>query len=719
MPSDKQTNISAQASHTDDLAAYYFHQGTTTYAYDYLGAHYKEDKTACTWIFRTWAPNAKNVEIVGDFNGWGTQGAFAMTRVTTSGVWEYIAEFPQTEKKHHAEEPLWVGMRYKYRVTGANGVHLKADPYGIYSESLLKTASILHIPDKFEWHDRSWRAHRRRIFSSTRPAPKKETASASTSALPLSARGANTAVTTDTGTKKRRTPQKAERAFYPAPMNIYEVHLGSFRTREGMTTKDNPSAYLNYREIAAQLIPYVKEMGYTHVELLPIMEHPYDGSWGYQICSYYAPTSRFGTPEDFKFFVDACHTAGIGVILDWVPAHFPKDEHGLYEFDGTPCYEYQGADRMEHAGWGTRCFDVGRPEVQSFLVSNAMFWLREYHVDGLRCDAVAAMLYLDFDRRPGEWNPNPDGSNQNLAAIAFFRKMNTKIFSEFPDVLMIAEESSDWPMITKPVEAGGLGFNFKWNMGWANDLFDYVATDPLYRKGKHKSLTFPLMYAFSENYILPVSHDEVVHGKKSLLDKMFGDYEEKFAGMRAFLAYMYTQPGKKMLFMGSEYAPFREWDYENQLEWFMLDYEKHRKMQDFSKAMNHLYLERRELWEDDFSWAGYRWIGVNESDTNTISYIRYDRAGDPLLIAVNFSPVTREQYTMVLPVDVPSVYEEIFSTDDAAWGGSGIRNEGILTAETVNTKDAKDPEQKLSITLPGMSAVILAPYKKRRKPNKA
>ncbi len=709
MPNEKQSV--QNAARTDDLAAYYFHQGTTTYAYDYLGAHYREDKNGQYWTFRTWAPHAHSVALVGDFNDWGnTQDAYPLTRVTDAGVWEYTMVLPPLDKKADIDTQNGGGMRYKYRVTGDNGVHLKADPYGIYSECLLNTASILHLPPKYEWHDRNWRIHRRRIFSAP---PRRGKAAETAESLPM--KTGTDAQLTETAAKKRKTVLKAERAFYPAPMNIYEVHLGSFKTREGMTTKDNPAAYLNYREIADELIPYVSEMGYTHIELLPVMEHPYDGSWGYQICSYYAPTSRFGSPEDFKYFIDTCHVAGIGVILDWVPAHFPKDEHGLYEFDGTPCYEYQGWDRMEHEGWGTRCFDLGRPEVQSFLVSNAMFWLREYHIDGLRCDAVAAMLYLDFDRRPGEWNPNPDGSNKNLSAIAFFKKLNTKLFSEFPDVLMIAEESTDWPMITKPVDLGGLGFNFKWNMGWANDLFDYVATDPLYRKGKHERLTFPLMYAFSENYILPVSHDEVVHGKKSLLDKMFGSYEEKFAGLRTFLTYMYTQPGKKMTFMGCEYGPFREWDYENQLEWFMLDYDNHRKTQDFTKALNHLYLERRELWEDDFSWSGYRWTGAEEYSTNTISYIRYDRAGNPLLIAVNFAPVTQENYPIALPSDVGDLYEEVFSTDDVAFGGSGIRNTGMLRAEGIVSNDANEIIRQVKITLPGMSAVVLAPYKRRRK----
>ncbi|MBO5648804.1 MAG: 1,4-alpha-glucan branching protein GlgB [Clostridia bacterium] len=699
----KQTRRGSAESHRpDDLAAYYFHQGTTTYAYDYLGAHFSEDRFGGRfWTFRVWAPRAHRIEVVGDFNGWG-DGA-SMTRITEAGVWECTVSLPP-KKDGQAEDGNWCGLRYKYRVTGDNGVRMKADPYGIYSESLQNTASILYIPPKFEWHDRGWRAHRRRIFSNPMPKTAEDAPG-----------GASLSVTAGAAASKRGAKPKAERAFYPAPLNIYEVHLGSFRTRDGMTTKDNPDAYLSYREMAEVLVPYVKEMGYTHVELLPIMEHPFDGSWGYQVCSYYAPTSRFGTPEDFKYFVDACHVAGIGVILDWVPAHFPKDEHGLYEFDGSRCYEYQGNDRVGHQGWGTHCFDVGRPEVQSFLVSNAMFWMREYHIDGLRCDAVAAMLYLDFDKNPGEWNPNPDGSNTNHSATAFFRKLNTKLFLEFPDALMIAEESSDWPMITKPVDMGGLGFNFKWNMGWANDLFDYIQTDPLFRMEKHSRLTFPLMYAFSENYILPISHDEVVHGKKSLLDKMFGTYEQKFAGMRAFQTYMMTQPGKKMTFMGCEYAPFREWDYENQLEWFMLEYEPHRRMQDFTRALNHLYIERKELWEDDFSWAGYRWMGADECGTNTISYVRYDRAGMPLLIAVNFSPVTRENYPMHLPSDVPAAYEEIFNTDDERFGGSGIRNEGRLISEAVAAPDNSEIRRQLKITLPGLSAVVLAPAKRQRR----
>ena len=651
------------------LAPYYFHQGTSTYAYDYLGAHYEEAGEKRTWTFRVWAPNAHTVDLVGDFNGWGWSpgGAYPLSRITEAGVWECVCDVTD-------HEGAWNGMRYKYRINGANGVHLKADPYGIYSETLNKTASILHIKEDFKWNDRAYRMRRKGFFKSRR--------------------------------------KGMEDAFCPAPLNIYGMHLGSFHTRDGRSTAGDPEAYLNYREIADILVPYMKEMGFTHVELLPVMEHPYDGSWGYQVGSYYAPSSRFGTPEDFKYFVDLLHQNGIGVILDWVPAHFPKDEHGLYEFDGQPLYEYQGLDRQEHKGWGTRCFDVGRNEVQSFLVSNALYWLREYHIDGLRVDAVAAMLYLDFDKAPGEWNPNPDGSNINRESVAFFKKLNSAIFGEFSDVLMIAEESTDWPMITKPVDMGGLGFNFKWNMGWANDLFDYVSTDPVYRKYKHNALTFPLMYAYSENYILPISHDEVVHGKKSLLDKMFGSYDEKFAAMRAFQGYMMTQPGKKMLFMGTEYAPFREWDYASSLEWFMLDYPKHKAMQRYTAALGHFYLAHRELWEDDFSWSGFRWLVVDDADNNVIAYARYDKAGHPLIAVVNFSPVTRSEYCVPLVAGMPLEYVQVFNSEDENFGGSGIGNDGILLAEAYCAEGEKDTQHQLRITLPAYGCLFFTPSKK-------
>ena len=453
-----------------------------------------------------------------------------------------------------------------------------------------------------------------------------------------------------------------------------------------------------------KLAPYMKEMHYTHIELMPVMEHPFDGSWGYQICGYYAPTSRYGTPDDFRYFIEKMHENDIGVILDWVPAHFPKDEHGLYEFDGQPLYEYQGADRQENRGWGTRCFDVGRPEVQSFLISNALYWLREFHADGLRVDAVASMLYLDYDRNPGEWIPNPDGGNHNLEAIAFFKKLNTEIFSEFPDVLMIAEESTSWPMITKPVDKGGLGFNFKWNMGWANDMYDYIETDPIARKYKHNKLTFPLMYAFSENYILPVSHDEVVHGKKSLVDKCFGSYDEKFACMRTFIMYMMTLPGKKLMFMGTEYAQFREWDFENQLEWFMTEYPRHIEMQRFVAEINKFYLENSELWEIDDSWDGFEWIEADLSDLNIIAYRRKNKKGRELITVLNFAPVERERFRLKVPK--LGRYEEVLTTDKYEFGGKNVLNSDGMRSHPITDKEG-NKLSVIDIHLPALGGVIL------------
>ena len=447
-----------------ELAPYFFCQGTNFRSYEWLGCHFEKTDDGFEYTFRVWAPKAEKVFVAGDFNSWDE--SLPMEKDAESGVWTATLISAKNLE----------GNRYKYKVVSKTRTAMKADPYATYSETLAKTASIIHTV-KAKWSDSKWLSARGKAFEG--------------------------------------------KHFYSAPMNIYEMHLGSWKTRDGKSNVDGEH-YLNYREIADELVPYALDMGYTHVELMPITEHPFDGSWGYQVGGYYAPTSRFGTPEDFIYFVNKLHKAGIGVILDWVPAHFPKDEHGLFEFDGYPLYEYQGKDRMEHKSWGTRCFDVGRPEVQSFLISNALFWMRNYHIDGLRIDAVASMLYLDYDRAPGEWIPNVDGGNHNYEAMAFFKKLNTAVFAEFPYALMIAEESTAWPMVTKPVSDGGLGFNFKWNMGWANDMFEYISTDPFFRKYVHNKLTFPLMYAFSENYILPVSHDEVVHGKKSLLDKMFG-----------------------------------------------------------------------------------------------------------------------------------------------------------------------------------------------------
>jgi len=657
----KRTESIEKTNESTELPAYLFHQGTNYEAYTYLGVHEtrKNDGTYL-YSFRVWAPNALNVQVVGDFPGEyrGWNEGMDMVRSTEGGVWELLLITTESLE----------GMLYKFAVTGRDGNRwLKADPYAFYSETLKKTASIITAPSEYCWQDSEWMKKRR-----------------------------NTVCPRHRGFKPKTNH------FFSAPMNIYEVHLGSWRTLGGECNKDGEH-YLDYRTLADKLVVYLKDMGYTHVELLPIMEHPFDGSWGYQVCGYYAPTSRYGKPDDFRYFVDKMHENDIGVILDWVPAHFPKDRHGLYEFDGQPLYEYQGRDRMEHDVWGTRFFDVGRPEVQSFLISNALFWLKEYHADGLRVDAVASMLYLDFDRKPGEWVPNIHGNNHNLEAIAFFKKLNTAIHEAVPDALIIAEESSDWPMITKPVEEGGLGFSFKWNMGWANDMFSYVKTDPIVRRHIHNKLTFPMMYAFNEQYILPVSHDEVVHGKKSLVDKMFGEYDDKFAGMRTFLLYMMTMPGKKLTFMGTEFAQFREWDYENSLEWFMTDYPRHVEMQRFCRAVNHLYRDRSPLWEIDDSWDGFTWINPDDADRNILSYRRRDKKGRELIVVLNFAPVLHENYRLAVPK--MGRYEEILNTDRYIFGGKNhLNEEPVRTTAVADTEGIRHPE--LHITVPPLGGMI-------------
>ena len=627
-----------------ELAPYFFCQGTNFRSYEWLGCHFEKTDDGFEYTFRVWAPKAEKVFVAGDFNSWDE--SLPMEKDAESGVWTATLISAKNLE----------GNRYKYKVVSKTRTAMKADPYATYSETLAKTASIIHTV-KAKWSDSKWLSARGKAFEG--------------------------------------------KHFYSAPMNIYEMHLGSWKTRDGKSNVDGEH-YLNYREIADELVPYALDMGYTHVELMPITEHPFDGSWGYQVGGYYAPTSRFGTPEDFIYFVNKLHKAGIGVILDWVPAHFPKDEHGLFEFDGYPLYEYQGKDRMEHKSWGTRCFDVGRPEVQSFLISNALFWMRNYHIDGLRIDAVASMLYLDYDRAPGEWIPNVDGGNHNYEAMAFFKKLNTAVFAEFPYALMIAEESTAWPMVTKPVSDGGLGFNFKWNMGWANDMFEYISTDPFFRKYVHNKLTFPLMYAFSENYILPVSHDEVVHGKKSLLDKMFGSYDDKFGCMRAFLMYMMTLPGKKLMFMGCEYAPFREWDYENQLEWFMLDYPRHSQMKDYVRSLNHFYLEHSPLWEIDDGWDGFEWIDPDRCEDNTLSYIRKSAGGEELIVLLNFASCRREGYK--LRVKSKGSYVTLVNSDEAKYGGGGSK---LGTMKSKAHREGGKWVHEISVDLPSYGALII------------
>ena len=513
------------------------------------------------------------------------------------------------------------GQRYKLCIKTKDGRTVyKTDPYGNRCGVLPDTASIIEAEDGFVWHDGLYRARRRKEKILNRP------------------------------------------------VNIYEVHAGSWKRHED-------GSVLSFRELAQQLVPYVKDMGYTHIELMPVMEYPYDPSWGYQITCYYAPTHRYGAPEDLKYFIDEAHKAGIGVILDWVPAHFPKDANGLYEFDGTCCYELSDPTMNEHPDWTTRIYDYGKPEVRSFLISNACYWISQFHADGIRVDAVASMLYLDYNRP--NYKPNRFGGRENLEAIDFLRQLNAAAFRVEPAVMMIAEESTAFPLITKPDYDGGLGFLFKWNMGWMNDMLQYMSLDPLYRKGDHNALTFSMTYAFSENFILPLSHDEVVHGKCSLIGKMPGNYDDKFNNLRVLYAYQMAHPGKKLNFMGSEFAQFIEWNFKQGLDWLLLDYEKHRKMQQFVKTLNRFYLENRELWEVDTGWDGYEWIEPDDRDRSVIAFRRKDRKGRELVVVCNFCPVLRENYRLGLPKQ--GWYVPVLNTDDEAFGGYGFAPETVRT----------------------------------------
>ena len=513
------------------------------------------------------------------------------------------------------------GQRYKLCIKTKDGRTVyKTDPYGNRCGVLPDTASIIEAEDGFVWHDGLYRARRRKEKILNRP------------------------------------------------VNIYEVHAGSWKRHED-------GSVLSFRELAQQLVPYVKDMGYTHIELMPVMEYPYDPSWGYQITCYYAPTHRYGAPEDLKYFIDEAHKAGIGVILDWVPAHFPKDANGLYEFDGTCCYELSDPTMNEHPDWTTRIYDYGKPEVRSFLISNACYWISQFHADGIRVDAVASMLYLDYNRP--NYKPNRFGGRENLEAIDFLRQLNAAAFQTEPAVMMIAEESTAFPLITKPDYDGGLGFLFKWNMGWMNDMLQYMSLDPLYRKGDHNALTFSMTYAFSENFILPLSHDEVVHGKCSLIGKMPGNYDDKFNNLRVLYAYQMAHPGKKLNFMGSEFAQFIEWNFKQGLDWLLLGYEKHQKMQQFVKTLNRFYLENRELWEVDTGWDGYEWIEPDDRDRSVIAFRRKDRKGRELVVVCNFCPVLRENYRLGLPKQ--GWYVPVLNTDDEAFGGYGFAPETVCT----------------------------------------
>lgn len=545
---------------------------------------------------------------------------------------------------------------YKFVIiTKDNKTIYKADPYAFHSETRPGTASKIYDIDGYIWNDSHW----------------------------MSTRDGND---------------------FSRPLNIYEMHFGSWK-------KFEDGSPFSYDKMAEELIPYIKEMGFTHIELMPMSEYPYDKSWGYQVTGYFAPTSRYGKPKDFMSFVDKCHRAGIGVILDWVPAHFPKDEQGLSLFDGESCYEYKDVKKGSHPDWGTKIFDYGKCEVQSFLISNACYWLDKYHIDGLRVDAVASMLYLDYGKRDGEWVANKLGGNENLEAKAFLQKLNKNVFKSYPDVLMIAEESTAWPLVTYPTDVGGLGFNYKWNMGWMNDSLLYMEQDPFFRKGVHDKLTFSMTYAFSENFILPLSHDEVVHGKKSLLSKMPGEYLDKFSNLRAYLAYMYAHPGKKLLFMGAELGQFIEWNEETALDWNLLEYDAHKMQMEFSRALFHFYLKTPALYECDKSWDGFLWATVDDNINNVLAFFRFDKRGNAILCVSNFSSVFQKDYKIGVPLR--GVYTEVFSSDDTSFGGNGFKNQKASS----KTKGINGQKYHISIDIPPFSTLYFykrAPKKKKQ-----
>jgi len=621
-----------------DFDLYLMGEGTHYEKYEKLGAHVVEVNGVGGTGFAVWAPNARRVSVVGDFNQWDGR-VHPMRMLGSSGVWEIFLP------------GVGEGAIYKFEILTALGPVLKSDPYGFAGEFRPATGSVVCNIDRYKWNDDAWVDSRER------------------------------------------------QNWLASPISIYEVHAASW--------KRNGKSYKSYRELAAELIPYVKQLGYTHIELLPVMEFPYDGSWGYQTVGYFAATSRFGSPTDLMYFIDQCHAANIGVILDWTPAHFPRDAHGLAFFDGTHLYNHADPRRGAHPDWGTLVFNYGRTEVQNYLIANALFWLDKYHADGLRVDAVASMLYLDYSRKPGEWLPNQFGGRENLEAIAFLRRMNEVVHARHPGVLTIAEESTSWPMVSRPTYLGGLGFSLKWNMGWMHDTLDFFAKDPVFRKFHHTKLTFSMLYAFSENFVLPFSHDEVVHLKRSMLAKMPGDMWQMFASLRLLYAYQYGHPGKKMLFMGGELAQWTEWNHDTQLDWMLLDFPTHRGVQRLVGDLNRLYTSEPSLHEVDFEWLGFEWMDCNDADASTLSFIRRAKNGRGFVLAVyNFTPVVRTDYRVAVPQ--AGFYEEILNTDAAIYGGSNVGNVGGVLSEPIPWLGK---EHSLKLTLPPLGALFF-----KRKP---
>jgi len=611
-----------------------FHTGDSVRAYDFLGAHLvnRNDKNGV--VFRVWAPTARSVSVAGDFNNWNNEAHYMYN--IGYGVWEVFVE----------------GVKqfctYKYCIESEYGDRLmKADPYAFHAQTRPGQASVVYDIESYSWNDSEW-------FN-----------------------------------------KRKENNISSSPMNIYEIHAGSWR-------KYPDGNFFNYQKLADELIPYLKEMHYTHVQLMPIMEYPYDGSWGFQTTGYYAPTSRYGTPSDFMAFVDKLHGEGIGVILDWVPSNFPTDDFGLARFDGSPLYESNDPKTSKRDSWGTCLFNYARFEVTSFLVSCAMFWLDKYHIDGLRIGALSSMLYLDYGKAEGEWEPNKFGGKENLDAVDFVKRLNTAVHMYHPDVMMFAEENTSWPKLTHKIEDGGLGFDFKWNMGWMNDMLHYMSLNPMWRPFNHDSLTFSFYYAFSEKFLLPISHDEVSHGKGSLIKQMPGKYDEQFAGVRAFITYMYAHPGKKLVFMGTEIGQFDEWNHEEAIQWDLLEFEKHKKLRTFFKELNKFYLDCKPLYELDTVWKGFDWIHHDDYTNSVIAFKRTDKNGDEIVSVCNFQPIRRDEYCIGVPKY--GLYDEVFNSDEERFGGSGVVNGNNIKTEVMKIHGF---DQGLSLTLPPLSVIYL------------